>query len=149
MATAVHTSIGSTIFVSATLPATYDQAGYAALSWTKIGEVTDLGEFGGTYNEVTHTPLETGIVEKFKGSVNYGTLNVQTGRDPDDAGQAILIAAFASYNAYAFKVVEQGGTVNYFAGRVMSNPLAVGNADQITGANYNVSISKPIVQVLA
>ena len=42
----VQTSAGTTIAISAVLPATDDAAGYAALTWAAIGEVTDLGEFG-------------------------------------------------------------------------------------------------------
>ena len=43
---AVATSAGSILGISSDDPAAYDAEGYGDLSFTPIGEITDLGEFG-------------------------------------------------------------------------------------------------------
>jgi hypothetical protein len=53
----VRSSAGSTLSMSAGIPATFNVAGYTALTWTAVGEVTDLGEFGREFNLITHNPL--------------------------------------------------------------------------------------------
>lgn len=141
------TSAGSTISISAVLPASETSGAYAALTFTEIGAISDLGSFGKTYNEVTFLPLATRAKEKFKGSYDNGTLSLKTAKNKTDAGQVIALAALASDNAYAFKIVLQDGTIEYFSGRVMSYNIQVGGADQITGADINIGISTNIIEV--
>jgi hypothetical protein len=93
---AVRTTAGSTLKVSASAPATYNTAGYAALTWTSVGEVTDLGEFGREYTLVTHNPINNRITQKFKGSYNEGKMSLKLGLDTDDAGQVLMKAASLS-----------------------------------------------------
>lgn len=144
---AVMTSAGSTIEIGAALPTTYDQAGYEAVVWTMIGEVTDLGEFGTEYNLVSHTSLGQRQTKKFKGSYNNGSLQLQMGRDTDNAGQAALQAALDSDASYPFSVTLQDGTKIYFTGKVMSYRTAVGSVDQITGATTTIEIDSDILEV--
>lgn len=144
---AVQTSAGSTLSISSTLPATYDAAGYDALTWLVVGEVTDIGEFGAEYNLVTHTPVGSRQVKKYKGSFNNGSIQVQMARDVDNAGQTALIAASKSDASHAFKVTLQDLTKIYFTGMVMSYKTSVGSVDQITGANATIEIDSEIVEV--
>lgn len=143
------TSAGTTISVCATAPATYDQSGFEALSFTEIGEVTDMGEFGKTYNVVTHNPIGNRQTVKRKGSYNNGTVSLQMARVPSDAGQAILVAAVDSDNSYSFKVVLQDTTVLYFSAQVTSYPVNIGNVDSITAATVNCEIDNEIIEVAA
>jgi hypothetical protein len=72
-ATTSFSSAGTTLNVVATAPATYDATGYAALTWTAgdVGEVVNMGEFGSQYSLITQELLNSRIVKKFKGNVNY------------------------------------------------------------------------------
>jgi len=144
---AVMTSAGSTISIGAALPATYDEAGYAAVTWTVVGEVTDLGEFGTEYNLVSHTSLGQRQTKKFKGSFNNGSLQLQMGRDTSNTGQTALRTALASDSSYAFKVTLQDGTEIYFTAKVMSYKTAVGSVDQITGATTTLEVDSDILEV--
>jgi len=141
----VQTSAGTILSVSATAPATYDQAGFAALTFTDIGEITDMGEFGKTYNLVTHQPLATRRTVKRKGSFNDGALSLQLARVPDDVGQVVLQAGLDSDDSYSFKVVLQDGEIQYFSGQVMSYTNNVGSADQINGSAVSVEIDNDII----
>lgn len=145
------TSAGTTIQISATAPSPYSELGFTAIGmvWSTIGEVTDLGEFGRTYNLVTHNPLGDRRTVKRKGSYNDGTVSMTVARDPDDAGQAIAIAALDSDASYSFLVTLQDGTELYFSAQVMSYTTNVGSVDQITTAAISLEIDNDIIEVAA
>src|SRR5690349_17674210 len=96
----VQTVAGTSLGISAQTPATFDAAGYAALTFAEIGEVTDGGSHGRTYAEVTHQPIRTRGTQKFKGSFNEGTKTLQLAIDDDDPGQIIAREAVLSDNDY-------------------------------------------------
>ena len=143
------TSAGTTIGISSTLPATYDASGYGALSYSAVGEVTDLGEFGREYALVTHNPLGARRTVKRKGSYNDGQVAMTVARVPTDTGQADIITALDSDDPVAFEIVLQDGTALYFAGVVMSYTTNVGSVDQITSASVMIEITTDIVEVAA
>lgn len=142
---ASFTSAGSTIGVSAALPATNDDTGFNALTFTLIGEVTDLGEFGKVYNRVDHLPLASRQIVKRKGSFDNGTIQMVAALDNDDAGQIILQAAADSDNAYAFEITTQSGDLYNFQALVMSESVSVGTTDQITSVTFQLEITEEIV----
>lgn len=146
-ATEAYTSAGTTIAVSASAPATYDAAGFAALTFVDIGEVTDLGEFGREYASVTHNPLGDRKTVKRKGSYNDGAITMQMARVPGDAGHVILLAGLDSDDSYSFEVTLQDGTVNYFSAQIMSYKTGVGSVDQITTASTTLEIDNDIIEV--
>ncbi len=137
----VRTSAGSTIAISASLPSTFDEVGYAGLSYFEIGEVTDLGEFGRDYALVTHNPIATRSTVKRKGSYNEGTMDMKVGLDTDDSGQIVAKAASESDNDYSFKLTLQSGDVYYFLAQVMSYKINVGSVDNITSASVKLELT--------
>lgn len=145
----IRTSAGTTIAISATQPATFDAAGYAALTYTEIAEVSNLGEFGRVYNEVTFNPLATRQTVKRKGSFNEGNMSMELARDPEDAGQSILITAVNSDLSPSFLVTSQDGTKFYFTAQVMSYTANVGTVDNIFMSAAALSLDNPVVEVAA
>lgn len=147
--TDAQTAAGSTIAISAALPAAVTPTGYAALSYTLIGEVTELPAMGRTYNEVTHSPLAERGVVKLKGSYNDGTLTVPAAYAPGDAGQVLVNTALDDDDYYSFKTVLQDGTVRYCQARVMSAPITPGGVDSVVNVAIGLSVkSGSIVTVL-
>lgn len=138
---AVRTTAGSTFKVSATAPATYDVSGYAALTWTAVGEITDLGEFGREYTLVTHNPINTRITQKFKGSYNEGKMSLKLGLDTDDAGQVIMKAGSTSDAARFFEVTDQKGDKYYFPAMVMTWKVGLASVDSITAASCDLELT--------
>lgn len=138
---AVRTTAGSTFKVSATAPATYDVSGYAALTWTAVGEITDLGEFGREYALVTHNPINTRITQKFKGSYNEGKMSLKLGLDTDDAGQVIMKAGSTSDAARFFEVTDQKGDKYYFPAMVMTWKVGLASVDSITAASCDLELT--------
>lgn len=139
----VRSSAGSTLEVSTSQPATYDYAGYEAssMNYQRIGEITDLGEFGREYVVITHNPIGTRATKKLKGSYNEGQMAMTLGLDTDDAGQIILKAAVSSDNDYSFRLITQNGDRYFFQAQVASFKVGVAGVDNITSATCNLEIT--------
>lgn len=138
----VMTTAGTTLGISAGVPATFDPAGFSALTYTDIGEITEIGgDIGRIYNVVNHNPISTRATIKMKGSFNSGSLQLTLAIDADDAGQTLAEAALNSDAKYAFKMELQDGTVIYFQGLVTSFPINPGGVDTVTAGTLNVEIT--------
>jgi hypothetical protein len=146
---AINTSAGSKLFVTASAPATYTQAGFTALTFTEVGELTNLGEFGREYALVTHNPVGDRRTIKRKGSFNEGSISLEMALDNDDAGQVLLKAAADSDLSYSFKLQTQNGDIYYFSAQTMSFRVSVGTVDQITSATAMLEIDGDIIEVPA
>jgi hypothetical protein len=146
----VQTSTGMTISIAAATPATNDKAGYDALTFTVIGEVISIGEYGATQEEVTHTPLTSGIVQKFKGATNNGSLSIEMGHDLSDAGQALLLAASdgaAKFTNHSVKVTYSGGQIDAFQGLVFGYNRNPGAINSMVGSTSNIGLNTQVVDI--
>lgn len=132
--TVMYIAIGQT-------PASYTQAGFEALTWTKVGEISNFGTLGGQTTIVQHIPVDTATVVKRAGSVNYGTMDLQGARC-NDAGIAGLRTAFTSRASTPFKLVYPSAIneTDAFTGIVASSQTTVGNADSILGFSANLEL---------
>lgn len=131
--------VGTRIYISATLPATYTQAGYEALTFSEIAEITDINEFGKQWDKVEHTPLATAGKQKYKSFFDEGNLTLPLARSESDAGQILALAAMNATNqAYSFKIAFQGGAVVYFSGQVFG--FTDGNVNTMRGGNITIEI---------
>ncbi|PJI56008.1 iron ABC transporter substrate-binding protein [Methylobacterium radiotolerans] len=157
MAGDITTATGARIFVGpSTLAATDTVAEFAALTYTEIGLVESLGEFGDQSSAVNFASLGDGRQRKAKGVRDAGDLTITCAHDVTDAGQVAMVAAEATNLKYAFKVVlpdEQteggAGTTLYFRGLVMSKRLNVGSADNVIRQTFNVGIDSAIAEAPA
>ena len=144
----VQTTAGATFGIVASSPATYDAAGFGALTFENVGEIVSLGEHGATYALVTHSPLDKRRVQKFKGSVNDGSMPLALGMDIADAGQAVLVGGADGANVdteHSVEVVYQDGSIEYFTCIVMSYTRNPGTIDQVIGANVTVELNNKII----
>jgi len=139
-----RTSAGTTIGIAAA-PATYDLAGFDALSFDLIGEVTDAGEYGKVFNLVTHNPLATRQTVKKKGSFNNGSVTLQLAIDEADVGQLAAKAALESDASFSIAVTKQNGAIDYFTAQVMSFTDAIGGVDSIEGGSIQLEIDDEII----
>ena len=143
---ALTEGIGGFLSVSAATPATFDADGYAVLSWTEVGEASEIPEFGAAYSAVTFTSLKTGIEDKFHGALNYGSITIPLGYDSADAGQIILLAALASKDEISFRETRSDGTVRYIMGKVMSFPRGQ-SVGSVNMASCNIEFTRADVEV--
>lgn len=138
---AVQTAASTEIAISASTPVTFDSGGYGGLSYTTIGEITDAGAHGRTYQPIKHNPLGTRGTQKFKGSFDEGTKSIQMALDWDDAGQIIAKQALNSDNDYSFCVTYPDGSKDYFQAKVMSFQKSASTVDTIITASMDVEIT--------
>ena len=137
----VQTTAGSTLAIAADAPATFDAAGFGALTFTTIGEITNFGEHGREYALVTHNPASTRGTQKYKGSFDSGAKDTSLAIDKDDAGQIIAEGAVLSDDDYSFVETWQDGAKEYFRGKVMSFKTQAGGVDDIRSGTIMVQIT--------
>lgn len=109
----IYSSIGTVLSVSAAAPATYDQAGFEALTWTEVGLVGSLSSFGGSTEVNTFNVLKSGNIVKRKGFTDYGTITVGMARVSDDDGQTLLKSGFDGADkgkVFSYKLEHPAGT---------------------------------------
>ena len=146
------TSTGTKLSVVAEDPATFDDVGYEALTFVEVGEVIDLPEYGPNVQVVESNPLATGVTEKFKGFINYGSQSMGLEFDAEDAGQIILAAGVegATKNQqHAVKIEYQDGSIDFYSARIFSYTKAPGSANSMVGSTVQVEINTPITRVAA
>ena len=142
----IQTTAGSTLSIGAA-PATLDATGFGAVSYTAVGEITDLGQFSyGTYTEVKVTAIGNRQTRKLKGSFDNGTMSLKMNLDSGDAGQTAMKTALTSDADHSIKVVLQDGSIKYFTAKVMSFNITLGNVDAVTMADTNLGINSNIVE---
>ena len=146
------TSTGIKISAVEGVPATETETGYEALTYVKIGQVTNIPEFGPTVQVVTSEPLETGITEKYVGFVDYGSVSIDADYDDEDAGQDMVTDAVTTTHAsfgkdFSFKLEYPSGAVRYWIGKFFSATENPGSANSMVGTSMQVEINSPIVKV--
>ena len=146
------TSTGTILSVVAGDPATFTAVDYAAQSFVEVGEVIDLPEYGPNVQVVESNPLATGITEKFKGFINFGSQSMGLEFDSEDAGQQILadgVEGATKNQQHAVKIEYQDGSIDYYSARIFSYTKAPGSANSMVGSTVQVEINTPITRVAA
>lgn len=138
------TSAGTTIGLSASQPATYNQAGYEALTFTSIGSVTDLGEIPSrVYELVTLYYVASRGMSKAKGGYQLGSQTIVYAIDADDTGQALVDTATDADAAYSVKISHPTLGDIYAQALVMGGPKTY--SDVNTAATRSVTLEYSIV----
>ena len=121
----INTAAGVQFFIGTTVGAeTLSQ--FLEDTYTEVGEVEDLGEFGDESEEVTFASLADARLQKLKGVRDAGTIALICGRDDGDVGQdALIVAEAEDVLDFNFKVIfndklTSGGTPSehYFRAKV-------------------------------
>lgn len=147
---AYYTAAGTTLSVASATPATYDEAGFVALSFSTIGEVTSVPSHGAEYALVTHSPLGDRVTRKLKGSRDNGSMTIPMALDTSDAGQDIMRDHANGPNVddqASFRVNYPDGSTEYFTGLVMSFTTAGDGVDSILSAEAMIQIDNDVVKV--
>ena len=136
-----ETVAGSTLWVSAQVPATYDTAGYDAsiMNWTLVGEITDLaGVAGRQYNISEHAAISNRLRQEKKASYKFPPRVFQMAWDQSDAGQDICRTSSNDDSVLSFKILKQGGDARYFTGQVQGFVEMAGTVDNVVQGTMTV-----------
>jgi hypothetical protein len=156
----VLTSTRCKIYIGPTAADTVDTSGeFAALSYTEISQVQNMGEFGDAFNDISVAHLNDGRQQHYKGIADAGVMNLVLSYDGTDAGQIALLAAAADTTSanYAFKVTfnnegtgsPQNPETFYFRGTVGSQRRGGLTPDSVITLNADIRINSALVRVAA
>lgn len=144
------TVAGTTLSIAVNPPATHDAAGFAALSWVPVGELTDIPSvIGREYNVVTHSPVSSAQVIEKKGSYKLPQADAVCAWDEDDAGQILIKTASESNDIYSFKMVKQDGAIRYFTAQVSKFVEENGTVDNVVTGSFSLLRQTNTVSVAA
>ncbi len=127
---------------------------YDALTWVRVGNLMDVGEFGAQYQEVAFTTIDDAIVNRLKGALDNGTFSLTVARNPDDEGQADVLAGLDSYDNVNVRVElndKPAGagakpTRFNFPAKIFSYKNQFGDANQVVKAVINIGIDGFIIE---
>ena len=148
------TSNKATVGMVLGVPATFDQAGFEALTYQEYGELTNVPQFGATATIVESNPLKTAIVQKCVGFVNFGSTTLEADYDDEDAGQELaanaVLPSHASFGEdFSFVLTLGTGTKYYWTGKFSGAPITVGSANSMVTTSATVEINSEILKVAA
>lgn len=137
-----RTVAGTSFGLVAGAPATEDVAGYGALVFVNVGELTNIGELGGTYTPVTTNNIADRIQKTVKGTYVPGTLTLTVGEDMTDVGQLLVETAYTSPDDnYSFELADQNGDKVYFQGLVTKFSVTRGGPDDVVTGNIEIAVN--------
>lgn len=135
-----YTTAGTCLAVSAAAPATFDQVGYEALTWTGSGEVMNFGEQGAETEVVTYTLVCSNQTKKRLGTTNEGQQTFEAIFDSVNPAQVILEDGRSNGTPVSVRVSYSDGDVVYYQAYVTSNKRSSGGASDLIKLNTTVEI---------
>jgi hypothetical protein len=147
------TTSGSRVYIStiSVTSSTDTLAEFAALSWTEIGQIETIGDFGDESPLITFSAIGAGRVFKAKGARDAGEMALTVGHDPVDPGQLALVAAELTKFNYAFRVIfadaagpSFSNTVVYFRGMVRSQRFNPAGNDAILRRMFTIPVNSQL-----
>lgn len=140
-----RTNIGKLVFISTTLPATNNAAGFEALTWTEVEGVVAAPQLGVTHNMIDIPTLKTGYTRGVKGARTGVNASLSIRIIDGDSSQATLRStADDDQGAIAIKIgtpavgasaLAAGDTVQYAQGVLHSyqeNPIDTSSYEGFT-----------------
>lgn len=151
------TSSGTKFQISTTVPtaATDSLTELAALTYTDVDGIMNLGTFGDTRNLVDFAVLGDGRVRKLAGAADAGTLEIECAFDALSAGQTAMREAYDDGQEYAFKVETRDGvtpnpnSMFYFKGPVTSKAINVNENDSVLSQTFVVAVNTTVFDDLS
>ena len=137
---------GSTFAICSTLPATYTQAGYAALTFTVVRGVRSVGEVGTQWQTTTRNDIGLSYSYTKRVGKAAATLQLEMLRITD-AGQTMLRAAVDAATSYAYRIVSSDGNTQYFTAAAISRTQAPITSASLNSTNMTLAIDSLIIEV--
>jgi len=142
MAVTLTPVAGVLVEVSAAAPATFDEAGYNALTYTSVGGFDQVPDFGNRYEDQQFDSITDGRIP-FRGILDPGGGEAGMADDPADAGQVILKAAFDAAKGSAaarisMRIRDETGNYTAMQVHVSSWARSYGGANDIVRRSVTI-----------
>lgn len=136
---------GTLFYISATLPVTYDSAGYAAVTWTRVRGVRSTGDMGETWQTFDSNAIG-GIRHNKRTGKAANTVALEMIKI-DDAGQTLLKAASESENSYSYKCLAVDNTAYYFTAGCSGRTNNAGESASIADIKITLELDSALLEV--
>lgn len=151
---AQQTAAGSKIYIGTTVAAT-SQSAFEADTFTEIGEVTNIGDFGKVYQDIPTNTINQRQTKHAKGAYDQGTLELQVYMDVSDSGQTAVKTALDSDDEYNIKIILNDSpagspsqpTTYYFRALVMSYRRSISDVNSMVTAAISLAINTDPIEV--
>lgn len=141
--------IGSTLSVAASTPAAESQSGYEAISFTEVGLVVSIGEFGDTHEDLTSNLLKTGRTDHSNGTKDGGEVPVTIEYSGTDAGLTIIKAGNGGATTHSFKITDPDGDDYYFQGVIANLRHRERTTSTKKGFSFVMRVNTGVTEVAA
>ena len=118
--------------------------GDSPLTYTNIGEVTNIGGFDGQAAEIDTTHLQSTAKEWLMGLQDFGTATLDATYLSGDAGQVLVRAAKASRAIQDFRITFSDASTWTFQGYVLSASLNLG-VDAKVDTSFSIRITGDVL----
>lgn len=138
-----QTAAGAVLSIGAAAPGTYNKAGYEAVTWQAVGEVSNIsGDIGKVFSLATYSILADRGLVKRKGQYDNGSITVEYAYYRADAGQEDMLAAVSSDAPLPIRIVmtDAGDTRVYFMGLIMGTPITIGGTEDFIVCSVQIEI---------
>lgn len=135
------TELGTKLKLATGRPATHDQAGYGALSFTEIKGVISLPDRGDTSADTSEPTLADGRVEHFGGAKDGGVLDIPIKHIEGDAGQTALLAGAGTNGTFSFQEVDPDGDAHFYFARILDVKRRAATASSFKGYVARVAVN--------
>lgn len=132
---------GTTLGICLDEPASLTAAGFGALTYITVGEITDFGAFSRQWQLAEHKPVATRMTKSSKGGYDPGSQSFTMAKDFTDAGQEAVAAAFASTDNVSIKINFPNGKHIYYIGLVTKDEMNAGGVDSNVAASFDVKLN--------
>lgn len=140
--------IGTTVAVVAATPATFDAAGYAALTWTAtVGGLVEWSTIGDESEDITWVELSDGRSKHVNGAKDGGSREFTYNYIKTDPGQIILRANSNNQTNVSIRITDSDGDVAYATGRIANVMDKQRTAGEYKGQTGQIRINSSTVRV--
>ncbi len=123
---------------------------FQGLSYTQVGTIENMGEFGRLFETVTFNSISSGRTLKLKGPYNDGQMQLGLGADLSDAGQILFntYGQAADQNTYPIQIQLVGSDPSwafvYFGAKIMSFRFNLGQANSVIRATVQAEVNTTV-----
>lgn len=154
----VNTGAGTRVFIGTKLSAALsgveatDLTALKAvgITYTEIGELESIGDYGDQLSDVSYTALANSRVTHLKGLADGGTVDLTIAFDAGDAGQTALVTASKDrsgyYYLYPIKIEYEDGLTDYIVVAVQGIRKQPGSGNDVVRRVVTVAVNSPVIE---
>lgn len=147
---AKQTSIGISVALSVGAPASYDETGFSAKSYTAVNPIESFSAFGATFGEDTFDDMGTGVQDVALTIANNGTLTLGLGEDDEDLGQALIYEAVygsTRRQQHSARIIYPNGAIRYFTCKISGAPENPGTGGAFIRGEVTLRLDNDVIRI--